>query len=225
LSGVFTDDSSDALTRHFVTDEQPVRVGTRTVSLLRPRNADDLISEADYVMDERLPYWADLWPSATVLADSLAAETGGGRTLLELGCGLGLATVAASMAGYDVLATDYYEDALRFTRENARRAGVPVPAVRMVNWRSLPDDLGRFERVIAADVLYESEYGPLVARVLSRTLAPDGVATISDPGRAAGPEFVMECEAVGLRVDTPPAVPYEDGKIRQKIHLHEIRWV
>ena len=224
MTAPLPDDSAETLARQFVVEEHPVRIGGRSFSLIRPRNADDLISEADYVMDERLPYWADLWPSATVLANHLATQEGDGRSLLELGCGLGLVTVAAGMAGYDVLATDYYEDALRFTAENARRAGVPVPSVRMVNWRALPDDLGRFARVVAADVLYETEYGPLVADVIARTLAPEGTATIADPGRAAVPEFVRQCAARGLRVDTPDPVPYEEGKIRQKINLHEVRW-
>src|SRR5690606_8354917 len=99
------------------------------------------------------------------LASHLVRERGNGRTLLELGCGLGLVTVSAMLAGYDVLATDYYDDALLFAAENARRAVGRAPAVRMVNWRDLPDDLGTFERIVAADVLYENEYGPLVAEV------------------------------------------------------------
>ena len=56
------------LERRFRTTTRVVSVGGREVELLSPANADDLISEDDYVRDERLPYWADLWPSAQVLA-------------------------------------------------------------------------------------------------------------------------------------------------------------
>jgi len=42
---------------------------------------------------------------------------GKGKRALELGCGLGLVTNRRALrAGYDVLATDYYEDALLFAR-------------------------------------------------------------------------------------------------------------
>ena len=109
-------DSAAALARalesEFTTAYEPVSVGAWHVELLRPRNSDDLISEADFVRDERLPYWADLWPAARVLAAALSEGQTPARgprpRLLELGCGLGLATIAALRAGYDVVATDYY---------------------------------------------------------------------------------------------------------------------
>jgi predicted nicotinamide N-methyase len=204
--------------------EQDVSIGDRVVSLLKPRNADDLISEADFVLDERLPYWADLWPSSIVLANDLVQEKGASRSLLELGCGLGLVTVAAMIAGYDVLATDYYEDALLFTAENARRTVGSAPAVRLVNWRSLPGDLGTYERIVAADVLYEREYGPLVAEVVARLLAPGGLATIADPDRVAAPEFVRRGATLGLRARQRTQISFEEGPIRQRICLYDVRW-
>jgi predicted nicotinamide N-methyase len=218
------DSGADGLARRFVLAEQPVTVGDHVVRLLRPNNADDLIREEDYVLDERLPYWADVWPSSIVLANDLAQEQGAGRSLLELGCGLGLVTVAGMLAGYDVLATDYYEDALLFSAENARRAVGKPPGVRMVNWRMLPDDLGVYDRLVAADVLYEREYGPLVAEVIARALAPAGRATIADPGRDAAAEFLTRCAALGLRVEAPREVPFVEEPIRQRIRLYDVHW-
>ena len=49
-----------------------VAVGPVVLSILRPRSAEDLIDEVDYARDERLPYWAELWPSALVLGHSSA---------------------------------------------------------------------------------------------------------------------------------------------------------
>ena len=49
------------------------------VALEVPRSADALISEADFAKDERLPYWADIWPSSTALATVVAALDGRGR--------------------------------------------------------------------------------------------------------------------------------------------------
>ncbi len=211
--------------RRFVLIEHEAPLGGTTVRLRGPRSAEELIDEQDFVRDERMPYWAELWPSARVIAASIATESGSNEQLLELGCGLGLITIAALRAGYSVLATDYYADALLFTRVNTYRALGQVPRTRIVDWRDIPDDLDRFPRVVAADVLYEREYASLVAEVLARTLAPDGRATVADPGRSAAPEFVRRCAELHLRVDTPPRVPYVDGAIRQRIQLYEIQWL
>src|SRR3954470_17581177 len=109
------------LERRFRTRETLVDLERRQVKMLHPANADDLISEEDFIRDERMPYWADLWPSSLMLSRAMVNESGKGARLLELGCGAGLVSVAAVIAGYDVLATDYYDDALLFTRLNVER--------------------------------------------------------------------------------------------------------
>ena len=148
------------------------------VTLTKPRSADDLLSEADFERDERLPYWADIWPSSTALASIVAGLDGRGKRCIELGCGLGLVTIGAMRAGYDVLATDYYDDALLFARRNARAATGREPATRMVDWRAFPSDLGRFDLVLASDVLYERQYADLVAQAIVASLKPGGIALI-----------------------------------------------
>jgi ETFB lysine methyltransferase len=205
--------------------ETPVDLERCEVSILHPANADDLISEEDFVKDERLPYWADLWPSAKMLARSVVEENGRGKRLLELGCGSGLVSVAAVIAGYDVMATDYYADALLFTRLNVQR-NVNGGAIRTreVDWRDLPKGLGRFERVLAADVLYEPAHGDLIARAIYKTLADDGWATVADPGRMSRDAFVEKARELGLRVELTRKSKFEEGEIRQEITLIDLRW-
>ena len=202
----------------------PVRVGDATVQLWRPESAEALISEEQFVEDERLPYWADLWPSALALAGHVHALPGEGRTLLELGCGLGLVSAVALERGFDVTATDYYEDALRFAALNAARHTGTLPRTRHVDWRALPPDLGRFDVVVASDVLYERPYAAIVAHVFARTLEHGGEGWLTDPGRVALGAFVEECERRGLRVERVAELPYEDGAIRQRIALHRLDW-
>ncbi|MEP6766927.1 MAG: class I SAM-dependent methyltransferase, partial [Gemmatimonadaceae bacterium] len=92
------------------------------------------------------------------------------------------------------------------------------PNVRMVDWRALPADLGQFDVVIAADVLYERQYGTLVAAAIAATLKPDGEAWITDPGRSGLDAFLEQATVHGLRVTSREEFPYEDGpKIRQTI--------
>lgn len=192
-------------------------------TITHPRNADDLISEADYVKDERLPYWADIWPSSIALATSFATLAPTPVRMLELGCGVGVVTIAALRLGHDVLATDYYDDALLFTRRNALAGAGREPATRMADWREWPGDLGRFDLVVASDVLYERPYAEFVAEVLANSLEPGGMAYIADPGRMAVGAFIAAAAARGLDTRKRMTVPHEDGAIRQVITIHEIR--
>ena len=212
----------ESLRRRFRVATSDIRVGTRTLSILHPESAEELIDETDFERDERLPYWADLWPSARVLAEHVLSLRGDGRSLLELGCGCGLVATCASIAGFDVVASDYYEDALRFARVNARLNGAPALRGLLLDWRHLPPELGRFEVVLASDVLYERTYGPLMANVLAQTLAKSDVAIVADPGRIAREEFLACLETLGLALTGRTECPFSDGDIRQTITLLEI---
>lgn len=231
------------IARRFTTAEQQVSLPDLEVTLLRPRNSDDLISEADYVKDERLPYWADLWASAEVLATHVLAVGGewaagvddaaairerdravASPRALELGCGLGLVSIAAARVGFRALSTDYYDDALLFVRENSRRALGSAVETRMVDWTAMPDDLGRFELVLAADVLYEMRYAPLVADAVARTLAPGGVFVLADQGRIALAQFLEEAARHGLAHVVTRCVPPPEGVAAPTITVYELRW-
>jgi predicted nicotinamide N-methyase len=212
-----------ALNRRFRTSVEDATVDAHTFSILRPANSDDLIREEDFVKDERLPYWADVWPSSLILAGRLLELEGNGKTALELGCGVGLSTLAATTAGYDVLSTDYYEDALDVTRANVFRNLGTLARTRLVDWRHLPDDLGRFDLVFASDVLYEKEYAELLPMILDRLLVPSGMALFADPGRVAAPVFVEACGQHGLAIRKKETRPFEAGEIKQNIDLYEIK--
>jgi predicted nicotinamide N-methyase len=212
------------LERRFRTAIRVVQLGGLDVELLSPANADDLISEDDYVKDERLPYWADLWPSAQILAREARGMRLAGLRVLELGCGLGLVAVGATLAGAEVTATDYYDDAILFATLNVAEATGKTIAARMVDWTAMPADLGRFDVVLTSDVLYEPRYAALVAGAITATLRRGGEAIVADPGRIACEDFLNECRARGLVVGSSTPHAYAEGEIRQTITLYRLRW-
>ncbi len=212
------------LERRFRTTTRIVQLAGHEIDLLSPANADDLISEDDYVKDERLPYWADLWPSAQILAREVRGMRLAGERVLELGCGLGLVAIGAAMAGADVTATDYYDDAILFARLNVAEATGKSVDVRMVDWSAMPPDLGRFDVVLTSDVLYEPRYALLVADAIVATLRRGGEAIVADPGRIACEDFLNECRSRGLVVASSEAHAYAEGEIRQTIMLYRLRW-
>jgi predicted nicotinamide N-methyase len=170
-----------------------------------PPDIDALIDEEAFAADERIPYWANVWESAIVLAEEIALMDGGGRRFLELGCGLGLPAIVAARQGFAATASDYEEDALEGVRYNAARNGAATLAVRLVDWRRPPADLGTFDLVVAADVLYEKHHAVTLAEMLARTLSATGVGLVADPGRARAVEFEPACRMAALNVKKQPA--------------------
>lgn len=169
-----------------------------SASLLLPRAADELIDEGEFEADERLPYWAELWPSARVLARHLLDAPPAEPAALELGCGVALPALALRRLGMDVLATDWYPDALRFARVNSERNGLGPLRTALLDWRHPPEG-ETYPLVIAADVLYEPRNATLLAGLLPRLIAPGGRALIADPRRVYLPEFRNLVYAAGWR--------------------------
>ncbi len=206
------------------------------MTLLKPRNSDDLISEADYLVDERLPYWADLWHSAEVLSTYMlergpalvaAAAHGIGAErprALELGCGLGIVSIACERIGFEALATDYYDDALLFAAYNAERALGRTMRTRMVDWTKMPSDLGTFSLVIAADVLYEMRYAAILADAVAMTLAKDGVFVLADQGRIALGAFMEEAARRGIEGGATHRLEAPRGVAKPSVTIYELRW-
>ena len=180
--------------------ERLIEVAGRPVRVWRPPDMEALIDLVAFESDERIPYWADVWESAIVLAEEISQCDGRGLSLLELGCGLGLPSLAASRAGFAVTASDYELPALEGVRFNASRNGLETICTLALDWRSLPAELDRYDRVLAADVLYEPHHAAALAGVIARTLRPGGLALVADPCRQKAAGFAPAARAAGLGV-------------------------
>jgi predicted nicotinamide N-methyase len=189
--------------------EEVVSLGGRDIRMLRPRDSDALLSDEAFEQEEFLPYWADLWPSARVLAAQVAARALRGARTLELGCGLGLPSIAAALAGGRVLATDWAPDAIEAAALNAERNGVRIE-LAVVPWQQ-PDlivERAPWDLVIGADLLYERRNGAQLLELLPRLVDGRGEVWIADPGRPAAEAFVAGLEGTWQRTERrDPAHP------------------
>jgi predicted nicotinamide N-methyase len=186
--------------------ERMIELSGEPLHIWHPPDIDTLIDVAAFEADERIPYWAKVWESAVVLAEDLAVSAGGGMSLIELGCGLGVPALVAARRGFMVTATDYEEAALEGVRFNAERNGLGGRIdVRILDWRFPPEQLGPFDRLVAADVLYERHHAGALAAVIDLLLAPCGLALVADPGRPKAEAFPPACLGRGLVVETQPA--------------------
>jgi predicted nicotinamide N-methyase len=197
--------------------EEVVPIAGRDLVLARPVDAEALLDEEAFEREELLPYWAELWPSALALARKIGIRALRGARVLELGCGLGLPSIAAALAGGRVLATDWSADAIAFVQRNAAANDAAVQTA-VVAWAE-PDELvarGPWDLVIGSDLLYERRNVELVLGALERLIAPPARALIADPGRPAAEDFTARArEGWALRTTTTPGPP--------PIALHELR--
>lgn len=161
----------------------------RELCVLRPRDSEALIDEEAFERDERMPYWAELWPSGVALARMVSERSLGARRVLELGCGgLALPSIAAALGGARVLATDWSGEALALARDNAERNGATIATAECAwgePWRLVRD--APWDLVLAADVLYERRNVPLLLDLLPQL---GGEVWLADPNRPPLPDFL-----------------------------------
>jgi predicted nicotinamide N-methyase len=198
--------------------EERIALPVGEVALARPRDAEALLTEEGFEKEEFLPYWAELWTSAVALADDVARRALRGASVLELGCGLGLPSIAAALAGGRVLATDWSPDAVRVTAANAASNEVSLETAQ-VAWAT-PDAIverAPWGYVIASDVLYEPRNVGLLLELLPRLVDRKGRVLIADPGRRPAEEFVARAVAGRWHVRTT-------GSSRSpRVSIHRLR--
>jgi predicted nicotinamide N-methyase len=176
--------------------EERIALPVGEIALARPRDSEALLSEEAFEREEFLPYWAELWASGVALAHDMARRSLRGGRVLELGCGLGLPSIAAALAGGRVLATDWSKDAVHATATNAALNEAPLETLQ-VAWGAPEAIVERapWQYVIAADVLYEPRNVDQLLELLPQLVDKGGRVLIADPGRRPAEDFLERARA------------------------------
>lgn len=174
-----------------------------TLDIVAPRSSEETISaaEADRLARRRAyPYWAEVWPASIGLGRTLLREaTWAGARALDLGCGIGVAGVAAGRHGARVHFVDSAPDALAFAAFNAETNGLTEWTTERLDWNH-QTVAGAFDHVLLADVTYAVSHFEPVLRHLAECLAPSGVAWVCDPFREVSSEFLVRARGAGFHV-------------------------
>jgi len=157
------------------------------------------------------PLFGLLWPSGAWLAARLARRpVMQGERVLELGCGLALASLVGHRRGADVTASDCHPLAEMFLLENLRLNKLPPLKYRHGHWGSpgraagWPDAetacivAGRYDLIIGSDLLYERDARGALAEFIAAHAAPAAEVWIVDPDRGNRPAFHRAMGAQGF---------------------------
>lgn len=180
-----------------------ISVGGHEFHLQRIRDCEpllDSISEQEFNDDERVPYWAELWPSSIALAGYILENrtSFSAKSVIEIGCGLGLTGMAAHLAGANVLFTDYDQTALDYTEKNFLRNFKQPARVKILDWRANTIN-AKFDILIAADVLYEKRWLQPVLDTIRAIVQPDGQVYLAEPGRSIASKFFSMVQDLGWK--------------------------
>lgn len=154
------------------------------------------------------PMFGWLWPATLHLASHMARRPMVVKErILEVGCGLALASLVAHRRGADVTASDCHPLAAGFLLENVRLNGLPPLAYRHGDWSAEPGGPpvqgeaiveGRFDLIIGSDVLYERDELGQLAAFVERHALPAAEVLIVDPNRGNRAAFHRRMAATGF---------------------------
>lgn len=189
------------------TEEIELEVENLKVKLLKVTNVDELFDllvakgeDHEDVKDERIPYWAELWPAALGMSHYLVQSgiVQPGLTVTELGCGLALPGIIAGLLGANVTLTDYLEEALLFARRNWS-LNLPEEQLQtaLLDWRE-PNPALAADLLIASDITYEKRYFEYLPNAFITMCKPGGRIVVSDPNRHVAGAFFEDLPAKGF---------------------------
>jgi predicted nicotinamide N-methyase len=176
-------------------------------------------AEREGISSSAWPIFGMLWPSGRVLAQAMLTYPLAGKRILELGCGLALASLVVHRRGGDVTASDCHPLAGEFLRENLVLNQLPAMKYQSGNWARSNPLLGRFDVIIGSDVLYDRGQPLVLTQFIEQHAQPGAEVLIVDPDRGNRPAFNREMAARGyshseMRIAT---LPGDGGKYKGRL--------
>ncbi len=156
------------------------------------------------------PLFGQIWPSAQKLADLMQVWELGARRVLEIGCGLGLASLVVHRRLGDITASDCHPLSEVFLRANLQLNQLPALKYCTGNWGRPNPELGNFDLIIGSDVLYERSHPEQLAAFIQMHAATQCEVLIIDPNRGNRSSFNRRMALLGFdlsetRIDAPLA--------------------
>ena len=143
------------------------------------------------------PIFGLIWPSGVVLAKIISEVDLEGKRILEVGCGIGIASIFAASKQADVTASDFHPLVKKFLSNNAKINGIDSIKYFHGDWRYPNTNEGKFDLIIGSDLLYEIHHADQLASFIDSHLKKSGVVILVDPGRKSANRIRGSMAALG----------------------------
>lgn len=168
-----------------------------------------------------------LWPSSIHLARALALRpVDAQEKILEIGCGLALASLVAHRRGANITASDRHPKAKLFLHENLELNHLPKLPFRHGQWGDHPtpslQDTGaellhkKYDLIVGSDLLYEPDMPLALGRFVNMHAAEKAEVWIVDPNRGYRPAFNRAMQTLGFDLSSDNVLNQQENSEHEK---------
>jgi predicted nicotinamide N-methyase len=183
-------------------------------SLLDKQQFYDPLGEAEAagISEACWSLFGQVWPSAQKMADLMQDYALNERRVLEIGCGLALASMVIHRRHGDITASDCHPLTETFLHANTQLNAMPDLKYATGNWGRSNPELGLFDLIIGSDVLYERDQPLALAEFIELHAAPVCEVLIIDPNRGNRSAFNRQMRERGFtQTEELITAPLQDG--------------
>jgi predicted nicotinamide N-methyase len=143
------------------------------------------------------PLFGVVWPSGQMLARHMSTYAVDGLRILEVGCGLALASIVLCGRGADITASDHHPMMPSFLAANLALNDLGGIDTLAGDWAAEEADPELFDLIIGSDLLYERDHFSMLSTFIDRHAKPVAEVIIVDPGRGYAGKFGRRMQALG----------------------------
>lgn len=143
------------------------------------------------------PLFGVIWASGEILAHLMFDYEIRGRRVLEVGCGIALASLVLNHRLEDITATDYHPEVEPFLLENIKlNKSRQIPFI-CTGWGDKKSSLGNFDLIIGSDLLYQKDHIELLSNFIDQHAKRHCEVILVDPGRGHHAQFSKKMIRLG----------------------------
>ncbi len=140
---------------------------------------------------DKAPYWARVWPASVALANFITRHPQwvAGKSVLELGAGMGLPGLAAATHARHVVLSDRSPQAVAIMQQSVLLNGFTNVEVQQLDWFHLPESL-HTDCLLLSDVNYDPEHFTAITAFIKRFLQKGATVLLGTPQRLMAKPFI-----------------------------------
>ena len=172
-------------------------IHVRTLRDKQQFSDQDGVAEKLGILSATWSFFGVIWPSGQVLAHHMYDYEVAGKKILEVGCGIALASLVLNQRSANITATDHHPEAESFLIANTNLNNDEIIPFVRTGWEDQDSELGKFDLIIGSDLLYESNHADLLADFIEEHAGKRCEFLHAGPRRGHQAHFTRRMEDLG----------------------------